>query len=409
MAGLTITEPGVYDGAGTTVDFVYANDITGNITISNYKILVANADDEGLKLESITGDITVDSCSCIGGTYGCWIDNSAITSDYTVSISNCYFCPEQYDGYGMDFYDISELHLLNNTILGGIEIYDCGTIAISNNNITCQGRDGIDIYDCVTATISDNNITCQGYGIFIYDCVTATISSNNVISQEEGGTYIEDCGTVIVVNNYISGNSTTDEPWSSGLEFYDSQSVTVRNNYIIGQYDGISAAVWSIPGAVANIVNNIIVSSKVNWNNWGGCLDIREIANLKIINNTIIGGNYGIAVGDITSSLCIKNNILYGAYANRDLGIELRWGNVAPAVSNNCFYGWNKNYDAHDGMPDPPSVTADPLFVSSPTYTGIFPNGYFLSQIAAGEAADSPCVDAGFGSAIDYPYDGSMI
>jgi hypothetical protein len=65
---------------------------------------------------------------------------------------------------------------------------------------------------------------------------------------------------------------------------------------------------------------------------------------------------------------------------------------------------WSNTTANYSGLADPTgsdgNVSLDPLFVEGPL------GSYYLSQVAAGQAADSPCVDAGSESAVIVALDG---
>ncbi|MBN1594097.1 MAG: hypothetical protein JW941_12710, partial [Candidatus Coatesbacteria bacterium] len=72
------------------------------------------------------------------------------------------------------------------------------------------------------------------------------------------------------------------------------------------------------------------------------------------------------------------------------------WGNEAPEIPEVegywettycCIRGWTYEGEGN--------ISADPLFVSGPL------GDYYLSQMSAGQAADSPCIDAGSALAVE--------
>jgi hypothetical protein len=147
---------------------------------------------------------------------------------------------------------------------------------------------------------------------------------------------------------------------------------------------------------VNNIINNIIIG--------GGGIMISDTSSSypvynvgspstpKIINNTIIGGLAGNSYGfrNASSTPIVFNNIIvviYGTLTNNGI-----WGS---SITNdyNCVWtngGLDFTNSAVQGLND---IVADPLFVSGPG------GDYYLSQISAGQGADSPCIDIGDNSA----------
>ena len=246
------------------------------------------------------------------------------------------------------------------SLTAAIMIDSCETVEISNCYVTSTDHH------------LEGSAWMSGVGIWVERTTTVTIHNSYAKSSYYDGIDLYQCGTSVVRDSYTEGGTGRD-----GLDAWECGTVTITNNIIDGSVSGYADA-----------------------------MDIWDITNLSILNNTLVGGDVGIYLSEITNSLTINNNIFYGQALARDYAIDIDTC-CTPSISNNSFYGWTWNYyngDLDGEMPDPPnSVTADPLFASSSTYSSYankdyFPNGYFLSQIAAGEASDSPCVDAGTGT-----------
>lgn len=177
-------------------------------------------------------------------------------------------------------------------------------------------------------------------------------------------------------------------------------SVTIKNCYILSPVDQNAIDIINTVRKIT-MTNNIIV----NTNSGCDAVGIMFANEVEIKNNTIISAGYR----DISILWCgstvINNNILVGTGTAEDqMGAIWFWDPGVYDFSYNCFYGWiDGNIKNADNWPyfylDDPvgTVNAYPIFASSAIYTGIFPNGYFLSQIAAGQSVNSPCVDTGIG------------
>ncbi|MEO0125950.1 MAG: FlgD immunoglobulin-like domain containing protein, partial [candidate division WOR-3 bacterium] len=132
---------------------------------------------------------------------------------------------------------------------------------------------------------------------------------------------------------------------------------------------------------------------------YGGALYI-DSANALVFNNTFFANMCSTAIpygGAIyvksSKSSVIKNNIIVGNIAT---GIVPYGGGIAcqPDTLDTLIFDYNdvwgnlpNNYYAC--RPGPHAFSLDPLFVSGPS------GEYYLSQIAAGQPEESPCVDAG--------------
>jgi predicted outer membrane repeat protein len=129
-------------------------------------------------------------------------------------------------------------------------------------------------------------------------------------------------------------------------------------------------------GGLLRLNNCVVAGHAVSglWQN-GSTTDV-ELVNCTVADN----GTYGVARwGTLPATITIHNTIVTG---NGD-DITGDAGGFVVTYSN---IG-DGDFAGSDG-----NISADPLFVGGPLHD------YYLSQIAAGQAADSPCVDAGSGT-----------
>jgi hypothetical protein len=140
----------------------------------------------------------------------------------------------------------------------------------------------------------------------------------------------------------------------------------------------------------AVITNNLIDSNnEVGIECWGGNYDV-SIINNTIVNNKGMGGiNYGNITG---GNVVIKNNNI--AYNNGGWNNGVYGDNVtgpSRVITHNNSYGHTtanySNCGTGEGLNN--NISADPQFISGSL------GGYYLSQIASGQASNSPAVDAG--------------
>ncbi|MEW6359276.1 MAG: right-handed parallel beta-helix repeat-containing protein [Planctomycetota bacterium] len=152
----------------------------------------------------------------------------------------------------------------------------------------------------------------------------------------------------------------------------------IRNNTVD---EGTGGGVDVYFRAKADIVNNLFVGNK----GWGGAVAVLDEGSAALRFNTI-AGNYGSVSGlamHATATVKLENTI----FANNLDGapVELP-GKIAYA--NCCF--WN-NAEAWEPPASKGHILADPLFAKGPL------GEYYLSHTSAGQAANSPCIDAGSG------------
>ena len=142
----------------------------------------------------------------------------------------------------------------------------------------------------------------------------------------------------------------------------------ITNNTADGEGGGIGC--WF---SEATIVNCLITGNTAEW---GGAL-CDGASTARVLNCTITGNTADHAGASYyyASESSITDSILWGNGLE-----EIVADSAAPTVTF-C--------DVEAGWPGVGNIASDPLFVSGPLHD------YYLSQTVAGQAADSPCVDAG--------------
>jgi len=201
-------------------------------------------------------------------------------------------------------------------------------------------------------------ITIRGFKI-------QNASTNGIkVSQNAEGIEILDCA--------ISGSG------GQGVFLDRSKSTTLR--HVKTQSNSIGLDVNEVDGLV---VENLLASG-----NTGAGLKVRGTTNGSIRNLTSRGNNQGAyftAGGTRTlSDSILASNTAEGIYKD---------GGTGSTLSNNDVWSNGTNY--RNCTADPASISADPLFVDAAG------GNFRLQQVAAGQAADSPCLNAGSRSAAD--------
>lgn len=192
------------------------------------------------------------------------------------------------------------------------------------------------------------------------------------------------------------------------------RSCTIRGNYALrgaGMFNQDSSPV----------LFNCVIAENISMFSGGGIYDAATfrgdgstLINCLIRDNRAVGGNGGgvrtdDAATKLDSCTVVGNSAFVGAglYAldsNLDLldcifwrnddggefdqSAQLRVGMGVPIVNYTCIQGWDDTLGGTDNFGD------DPLFAVGPL------GCYYLSEIVAGESADSPCVDVGFDTAM---------
>jgi len=215
------------------------------------------------------------------------------------------------------------------------------------SGIYCTSQSGPTIANCVVThcTVTGTSAGCNGGGIYCFDGSHATITnctiSYNLASSDGGGVCCRTSNPMIV-NCRIIGNVANDD--GGGLD---------------------------CGGTATTIINSIIAENSAAQA--GGGLMGSAPSFVELTHCTIAGNSAPYGAGVACSSPVLTNCVL--------------WGNQGDAlVSESATVTYS---DVEGGWAGEGNIDADPLFVSGTMHD------YYLSQVAAGQGADSPCVDAG--------------
>jgi hypothetical protein len=248
-----------------------------------------------------------------------------------------------------------------------------------------------------------------GGGIFCNGSGSPTIENNLIQGNAAkgqywnygGGIYIDNGNYALIIGNTIEYDSTVGGSWNYGSGIYcdGGSSPDIRHNII--QYNravlgsrGHGAGIYVDDNSNAYILSNLIIYNTTqsgSWNYGGGILinSGATVINNTIAENSCVGGNWnyggGIRIYDSTNT--IENNIVVNNIASSGGGIYAGTGGYATLLNNDV---WNNTGGNYSGIsPGSNDISIDPIFVSGPL------GGYYLSQTAAGQGQDSPCIDYG--------------
>jgi len=362
LSGLTITNGRAYYAGGTPH---YGGGICGGIYGAMTLAGIRNCTISGNSAEAFGGG----ALSHCGGT----ITNCTISGNSANWGGGLYWC----DG------TISNCTISGN--LGGMGggLYDC---AATISNCTISGNSALTgggLWYCTgtisKCTISDNSATgddvSDGGGLCLCDGTISNcmITGNSATGMYAGGGGLSECGGTIS-DCTISGNSA--EYYAGGLSYCDGtiSDCTITGNSLTGEFS-FAGGLYNCWGTISN---SMISGNLAQW--WGGGLFncAATISNCTISDNSAGEEGGGLYQCAATISSCIV------------------WGNEAPTgpelfecgytvMAYSCVRGWDGGGQGN--------ITDDPLFISGPL------GDYYLSCRAAGQAADSPCLDAGSGTA----------
>ncbi|MGA1980722.1 MAG: right-handed parallel beta-helix repeat-containing protein [Sedimentisphaerales bacterium] len=282
---------------------------------------------------------------------------------------------------------------------GGVCAEDTATLKFTNCTFSENDADaggGLQFADA-NAVISDCNFTSnsafQGGGLFMQHGLATILRSNftnNVVSSEVnepnvygsgGGLHLFAAAADIVDCN-ISGNQAEG---SGGGVFFSGENDSsfknclLSNNSAGGSGGGISSDIFS-----SLVISNCTIADNTaaGVGGYGGGLYCSYDSYTNIINSIFWGnsGQYGpqlaiVGVGGGPSGIDVSYSDVQG-------------GQSYVFVGSGCTLNWG------DG-----SIHINPLFVIGPL------GDYYLSQIAAGQASNSSCVDTGSDTASNLGMD----
>lgn len=162
------------------------------------------------------------------------------------------------------------------------------------------------------------------------------------------------------------------------------------------RYGGALYLAGGAPFVVCNLfTHNSARMTDGSGFSYGGAVCVGSNASAYIANNTFVGNvcaahiTYGGAVFVPFGATVVKNNVIV---ENSCLGSGQGGGIASDSIAMVFDYNdvW-QNYpdDYYECTAGPHALSSDPLFVAAPF------GDYCLSQIAAGQPENSPCLDAG--------------
>ena len=279
--------------------------------------------------------------------------------------------------------------------------------------VLCQGG--------ASPTIRGNTITRNtahyGAGICLRGGSSPRIENNvisdNAAGHEGGGIFGKFGVTSLIEGNRITGNSAGYGGGGIRLDSGGPSEATIRGNaigYNKASYDG--GGILCTHDVLARITDNVILGNESLYTGGGIACKLYADGNGLLIENNLFVGNRANNVGGGFSvgqggDCVLRNNTFVGNLSN--LGHSpsggIFCGSWTDTVVENCIFRDNDPGDidlsiyadalvvshsnVETGWPGTGNISADPQFVPGPS------GFYYLSQIAAGQGSDSPCVDTG--------------
>lgn len=313
--------------------------------------------------------------------------------------------------------------------LCGPEFINCvitGSAAENGGGIYCAANSNPAFTDCI---ISNNTATSAGGAIYcVANCspsFTDCIISDNTATTGGGGVYFEDNGDPRFTNCTFSGNSAD----KGGAVYLNHNDDEPTDPTFIGcTFSGNSAndggSVFICDESYTKFIDCVISGNSATE---GGGVFTEDYAQPIMINCLITGnsatGNGGASYSYYDSGAYINCTIVGnsadnggGFYVVSDgnpyIGNCILWSNTAATSGHQIYIGTGPDLtlmyscysNSTNDIAGPGAITptdyinSDPLFVTGPK------GDYYLSQIAAGQGTDSPCLDAGTDHSINQDW-----
>jgi len=238
-------------------------------------------------------------------------------------------------------------------------------------SVTTISGAGLD--DSVVTCVSEEPVDTTIEGFTIADGTGYKETPDDTFT--DGGGIRAELSGLTIVNCIVENNQA-----ANGMAIWQDSSTVTMSDCIVRNNTSKELAAYAIGAQFSGIsLNNCLIVNN------DGLAIIGTQVTLSLAYCTV-SGNTAQIVGAITlnespSTLTASNSIIWG---NSSPQIQLANG----ATANVTFC------DVQNGWPGAGNIDADPLFATGPM------GDYYLSQIAAGEGVDSPCVNAGSVSAM---------
>ncbi|MCA9358194.1 right-handed parallel beta-helix repeat-containing protein, partial [Candidatus Kaiserbacteria bacterium] len=242
------------------------------------------------------------------------------------------------DNYGADVNNSTDVLVINNKHIYGINVFLSSRIRIKNNNIA-----GIDIDGSSDVEVASNNISENWDGIAAYNSSRLSIQNNTMWASADSALYFENITYSNVANNVISntgkGVTLTEE------SMYNVISSNQLSNLSAGIYFDAPYSYAPSHNIVSNnVIRNIFGSFGANGIFLGWGASDNTISNNKIENvgHAAIAAYSGYGGGNAANNV-ISNNQLYsiglsGAHPAIDIAETTNIAIVANSIYSTSTY-----------------------------------------------------------------------
>jgi len=214
-------------------------------------------------------------------------------------------------------------------------------------------------------------------------------------AKDDGGGMDNDGSSPSLTNCTFTGNSAQDD--GGGMANHQSSSPTLTHCIFKDNSAGQDGGGMDNRSGSNPALTNCSFSGNSASDDGGGMHNIQSsptLSNCTFSDNSA-ADNGGGMYDDDTGRATVTNCVLWGNSDSSGTGEAAQVYGAAAVVSHSCIQGCND----HCLDPGDHNIGDDPLHVIGPL------GDYYLSQIAAGQEHDSPCVDAGGDTAVNLGLD----
>jgi len=226
----------------------------------------------------------------------------------------------------------------------------------------------------VNCKITQNAAKKWGGGVYTRFTSTLVVTDCIIVANSAGaagGIGYDMGGNGAISNNVITDNFATQYAGAIGVDWYSSP--TIFNNLMTDNYAGLDGgAIWLDEACSAQITNNTFSGNCAGQ--YGGAICCRQTTIAPAVRNCVLWGN---SAGLGGSQIALQNR-----YSNpaklivQCSDIEGSSGQIYKEAG--CTLTWGTG-----------NINRNPLFAAGGW------GDFYLSHLAAGQAIDSPCIDAG--------------
>ncbi len=267
-----------------------------------------------------------------------------------------------------------------------------GGFVLNGGAILCDGAS-----PTIRGNVIEDNLALEdGGGICCLGGAAPLIEANTFHDNVADGLETGDGGGVVCVASSpeVLGNTfERNGAWFGGGLYTIDASPTISGNLFIDNGSGHSGGAIGCAGSGAPQISGNQVYANHAYRGGGIWCDGPAA---QICNNLIF---YNIAQTDGGAIHCSAPVVISFCTIDQNIADSNGGGVYGSGVVHHTIFTsnyWESVHGTFDitwccgsGYPGQGNFSADPLYVTGPA------GAYYLSQIAAGQAADSPCVDAG--------------